>query len=55
MVRLNDHRAKMEHLHEEIKKAKGLHKKDLLRQYNRMRKELQECEMHLWENVWQRN
>ena len=37
----------MEHLHEEIKKAKGLHKKDLLRQYNRMRKELQECEMHL--------
>lgn len=55
MVKINEHRAKMEQLKEEINRAKGLHKKDLLRQYNRMRKELQECEMHLWENVWQRN
>lgn len=47
MVRLNEHRNKMQELHDEIKHAKGIHKKDLLRQYNRMAKELRECEMHL--------
>lgn len=47
MVKINEHRAKMEQLKDEINHAKGIHKKDLLRQYNRMVKELRECEMHL--------
>ena len=41
------HKEKMEQLRKEIEDAKGYRKKDLLRQYRRMSKELSECMMYL--------
>ena len=46
MVKVKEHRQKMAKVRKEIDRATGFRKKDLWRQYNRMAKELRECEMY---------
>lgn len=47
MVGIKEHKAEMERVADEIRQAKGFHKKDLIRYYKRLEKELNYAQMQM--------
>lgn len=49
MIKIKEHQEKMKEVKKQIETARGLHKKDLIRQYARLERELKTAQFYLRE------